>query len=80
MLQYWPKLILLKNALGKLPDVFIVAQRCKQKIRQNMAWALGYNMLVLPLAMSGILTPWMAVIGMSLSSIIVVVNSVRLLK
>jgi len=73
-------IILLKNALGKLPDVFIVAQRCKQKIRQNMAWALGYNMLVLPLAMSGILTPWMAVIGMSLSSIIVVVNSVRLLK
>lgn len=73
-------IILLKNALGKLPDVFIVAQRCKQKIRQNMAWALGYNMLVLPLAVSGVLTPWMAVIGMSLSSIIVVINSVRLLK
>lgn len=73
-------IILLKNALGKLPDVFIVAKRCKQKIRQNMAWALGYNVLVLPLAVSGALTPWMAVIGMSLSSIIVVVNSVRLLK
>ncbi|WP_166422997.1 heavy metal translocating P-type ATPase [Paraglaciecola sp. 20A4] len=72
--------ILLKNALGKLPNLFTVAHRCKQKIRQNMAWALGYNILVLPLAVSGILTPWMAVIGMSLSSLIVVVNSVRLLK
>ncbi|WP_158770048.1 heavy metal translocating P-type ATPase [Paraglaciecola sp. L1A13] len=73
-------IILLKNALGKLPNLFSVAHRCKQKIRQNMAWALGYNILVLPLAVSGILTPWMAVIGMSFSSLIVVVNSVRLLK
>lgn len=72
--------ILLKNALSKLPYLFQIAIRCKQKIRQNMAWALGYNVLVLPLAVSGVLTPWMAVIGMSLSSIIVVVNSVRLLK
>ncbi|WP_339899232.1 heavy metal translocating P-type ATPase [Paraglaciecola polaris] len=73
-------IILLKNALGKLPNLFTIAHRCKQKIRQNMAWALGYNILVLPLAVSGVLTPWMAVIGMSLSSIIVVINSVRLLK
>ena len=73
-------IILLQNSLQKLPFLFNLAKRCKRKIRQNILWALGYNMLILPLAISGVLTPWMAVIGMSLSSIIVVVNSVRLLK
>lgn len=73
-------IILLQNSLQKLPYLFRLAKRCKLKIRQNIIWALSYNMLILPLAISGILTPWMAVIGMSLSSIIVVVNSVRLLK
>ncbi|MFT6951916.1 MAG: Cu2+-exporting ATPase [Paraglaciecola sp.] len=73
-------IILLQNSLQKLPFLFNLAKRCKGKIRQNILWALGYNMLILPLAISGSLAPWMAVIGMSLSSIIVVVNSVRLLK
>ena len=45
-----------------------------------MGWAIGYNLVILPFAVSGILTPWMAVIGMSLSSILVVTNSTRLLK
>lgn len=72
--------ILLQNSLSKLPYLFRLAKRCKRKIRQNIGWAIGYNIVVLPLALSGILTPWMAVIGMSLSSIIVVVNSVRLLR
>ena len=52
----------------------------RRKIRQNILWALGYNLLILPFAVSGLLLPWMAVIGMSLSSIIVVSNSTRLLK
>lgn len=72
--------ILLDNSLGKISLVFSIAKRCKVKIIQNMGWALGYNLLVLPLAVTGLLTPWMAVVGMSLSSFIVVVNSIRLLK
>ncbi|MCF2947062.1 cadmium-translocating P-type ATPase [Paraglaciecola aquimarina] len=73
-------IILLDNNLDKIRTVFSLAKRCKTKIMQNISWAIGYNLIVLPLAFTGYLTPWMAVIGMSLSSLIVVVNSVRLLK
>ena len=72
--------ILLDNSLEKISLVFTIAKRCKVKIIQNMGWALGYNILVLPLAVTGFLSPWMAVVGMSLSSLIVVANSIRLLK
>ncbi|MBD3584447.1 cadmium-translocating P-type ATPase [Salinimonas sp. HHU 13199] len=73
-------IILLSPRLDALHTVFYLAKRTKSVIRQNMAWALGYNLLVLPLAISGLLAPWMAVIGMSISSMIVVFNSTRLLR
>jgi Cu2+-exporting ATPase len=66
--------------LDSLSLVLAMADRTRRKIKQNMVWAIGYNVLVLPLAMAGFLTPWMAALGMSISSIIVVVNSTRLLK
>lgn len=72
--------ILLGSNLDNIPVLFEMAKRTHSKIKQNMAWAIGYNLLILPLAIFGLLTPWMAVIGMSLSSIIVVSNSVRLTK
>lgn len=49
-------------------------------IRQNIYWALGYNLLALPLAAMGFIPPWAAAIGMSLSSLIVVGNALRLLS
>lgn len=73
-------ILLLKQNLSSLLRLFSMSARVRSKIKQNMLWAIGYNVLILPLAVFGFLTPWMAVIGMSLSSIIVVVNSVRLLK
>lgn len=73
-------ILLINDKLNSLPQLFEMARRVTRTIKQNMAWALGYNMIVLPFAVSGVLTPWMAVIGMSLSSIIVVTNSTRLLK
>jgi Cu2+-exporting ATPase len=73
-------IVLLDNELAKLQMIFIIAARCKNKIKQNIGWAIGYNLLILPLAVMGILSPWMAVLGMSISSLIVVVNSTRLLK
>jgi len=73
-------IVLLDNELAKLPIIFIIAARCKTKIKQNIGWAIGYNLLILPLAVMGLLSPWMAVLGMSVSSLIVVVNSTRLLK
>lgn len=72
--------ILLDDSLDKIRLLFSIAKRCKVKIIQNMGWALGYNLFILPLAICGMLSPWMAVVGMSLSSLIVVVNSIRLLK
>ncbi|MDU0355091.1 heavy metal translocating P-type ATPase [Paraglaciecola aquimarina] len=73
-------IILLDNQLDKLNLVFRIAQRTRAKIIQNFSWAIGYNILVLPLAFTGYLSPWMAVLGMSLSSLVVVVNSIKLLK
>lgn len=72
--------ILLGNRLTVLNDLFDMAHQARKKVKQNMGWAIGYNLVVLPLAVAGLLTPWMAVIGMSLSSIIVVTNSTRLLR
>ncbi|PSW40987.1 hypothetical protein CTM70_08700, partial [Photobacterium phosphoreum] len=57
-----------------------LALRTRHIIYQNLAWALGYNLIILPLAITGLVAPYIAVIGMSASSIIVVSNSLRLLK
>ncbi|MFS1704310.1 heavy metal translocating P-type ATPase [Alteromonas sp. AMM-1] len=72
--------VLLSDSLSMVPPLLKLANQTRQKIRQNILWAVGYNLLILPFAVSGLLLPWMAVIGMSLSSIIVVTNSTRLLK
>jgi Cu2+-exporting ATPase len=49
-------------------------------IRQNLSWALAYNLLAVPFAAAGLIVPWMAALGMSLSSLLVVLNSGRLAK
>ncbi|WP_416308509.1 heavy metal translocating P-type ATPase [Neptunicella sp. SCSIO 80796] len=73
-------IVLLNNQLDLIAYLLKVARLANRKIRQNIGWAVGYNLLILPLAVSGLLTPWMAVAGMSLSSVIVVSNSLRILK
>ena len=55
-----------------------MARRSRGLIRQNFAWALGYNALGIPLAAAGWVPPWAAAIGMSLSSLVVVANAARL--
>lgn len=54
------------------------ARQCRRIIMQNFAWALGYNLGAIPLAALGYIPPWAAAIGMSLSSLLVVANSLRL--
>lgn len=71
-------LILLSENLDHLRQGFFVARRSLRIIRQNLAWSFAYNLVVLPLAMLGFITPWMAGIGMSGSSLLVVLNSLRL--
>jgi Cu2+-exporting ATPase len=50
----------------------------RRVIRQNLTWAVIYNFTAVPLAVSGFLAPWMAAIGMSGSSLLVVLNALRL--
>jgi Cu2+-exporting ATPase len=47
-------------------------------IKQNFAWTILYNLIAIPLAASGVIAPWMAAIGMSASSLVVVLNALRL--
>jgi Cu2+-exporting ATPase len=72
--------ILLNDQLSSIQTLNKVATRTKRIIFQNYLWAFGYNAIILPLAVSGYITPYMAVIGMSASSILVISNSLRLLK
>lgn len=72
--------ILLNNHLASISTLNSVALKTRRIILQNYLWAFGYNAIVLPLAVAGFITPYMAVIGMSASSILVITNSLRLLK
>ncbi|WP_462151526.1 heavy metal translocating P-type ATPase [Pseudoalteromonas xiamenensis] len=72
--------VLLRSDLVAIPALITVAKKTKQIVRQNLALSLIYNGSILPLAALGMVEPWQAVIGMSASSIIVICNSLRLLK
>jgi Cu2+-exporting ATPase len=71
-------MILLNENLNQLPFAFNLARRMQAVIRQNFSWAIVYNLVAIPIAAMGYITPWMAAIGMSLSSILVVLNALRL--
>lgn len=73
-------MVLLGDRLDKLIIARQLALKTRKIIRENLAWSLGYNLLILPLAVAGLVAPYIAVVGMSASSIIVVSNSLRLLK
>ncbi|MGB3937255.1 MAG: HAD-IC family P-type ATPase, partial [Burkholderiales bacterium] len=70
-------LVVLGDALAEVPAAFARARRAMRIVRQNFAWALGYNALALPLAAAGVVGPWEAAVGMAASSFIVVLNALR---
>ncbi len=70
--------VLLSGRLQGLVDALDIAEQTRRIVQQNLMWALGYNMVALPLAVTGLVTPWMAGIGMGASSLLVVLNSLRL--
>lgn len=72
-------LILMGNSLTSIDDLLKISHKTNKIIKQNIIWALVYNLSVTPLAMMGYLTPWMAAIGMSVSSLFVILNAKRIL-
>ncbi|MBA5763475.1 cadmium-translocating P-type ATPase [Vibrio sp. 404] len=73
-------MVLLGDNLDRILKARELALKTRRIIAENLAWSLGYNLLILPLAVAGLVAPYFAVVGMSASSIIVVSNSLRLLK
>ena len=73
-------MVLLSEQLPHLVDAVRMARRTRRVIGQNLIWALVYNVIALPLAAAGWIAPWMAAIGMSASSLVVVLNALRLRK
>ncbi|GAB4174342.1 MAG: heavy metal translocating P-type ATPase [Rhodocyclaceae bacterium] len=71
-------ILLLSKDLSALARGTRLARRTLSVIRQNLAWAAIYNLVALPAAMAGWVTPWAAGIGMSASSLLVVLNALRL--
>ena len=71
-------LVLANDRLDGLLLARRVARDCRRVMQQNLAWAMGYNLAAVPLAAFGLVPPWLAAIGMSLSSIGVLLNSLRI--
>jgi Cu2+-exporting ATPase len=72
--------LLMASHLQRIADSIQVSRKTRKIIRQNLSWALLYNLTALPLAAAGIIPPYLAAIGMSASSLIVVINALRLNK
>jgi Cu2+-exporting ATPase len=70
--------VLVDGDLHSVTSTWRKARQCRRVIVQNLGWALGYNACAIPLAALGFVPPWAAAIGMSLSSLLVVANSLRL--
>lgn len=76
--QLHSDLVLMGHRLMAVVEADQLAKRSQRIINQNLFWALAYNLLAIPFAAFGFITPWIAAIGMSASSLFVVANALRL--
>ncbi len=71
-------IVLITDKISRIYTAVKLAEKTMLVLKQNLSWALLYNTIAITLAISAVVTPWMAAIGMSVSSLIVVLNSIRL--
>ncbi len=76
--QWTADIVVLGDDVGRIAGAIDVARRTFRVIRQNLAWAFAYNLIAIPLAATGQLSPLAASLGMSISSLLVVGNALRL--
>lgn len=72
--------VLINGNLNAIPAAIHLARRTRQVTQQNIAFAIAYNLVALPLAIGGLVTPLIAAVAMSLSSVLVIANSLRLAR
>ncbi len=65
------------NLLAPVAQTILIARHARRLIRQNVAFSIAYNLMFVPLAIAGLVTPWLAAAAMSSSSVIVLANSFR---
>ena len=73
-------IVLLRPGLDGIAAAIDTARRTRRIIRQNLTWAVGYNLVALPLAATGHVVPWMAALAMVASSLTVTLNALRLAR
>ena len=71
-------IVLMRSDVDAVADAIGLSRKTLRIIQENLAWAFGYNTLAIPLAALGMLTPLIAGGAMALSSVLVVLNSLRL--
>lgn len=69
---------LMRGDLNSIPDAITMSHKTMTNIKQNLFWALAYNIIGIPIAAAGFLAPWLAGAAMALSSVSVVLNALRL--
>jgi len=70
--------VLLSGTLADVATARTIAQRAMRIVRQNLAWAIAYNAICVPVALLGWFPPWAAGLGMATSSLVVIVNALRI--
>jgi Cu2+-exporting ATPase len=72
--------VLLAPGIGGIARAIVVARATRRIIRQNLGWAVAYNLIAIPLAVAGWVPPWLAALGMSASSLGVTLNALRITR
>lgn len=67
-------------SLLRIADAVRIARLSRRLVKQNLVWSAGYNLLAVPLAAAGLVTPWIAALGMAVSSLVVTLNALRLAR